>query len=539
MLKRSLLATAITAVTMASANAAPFLPMDARGLAMGNTGVASAKRAHAPAYNPSLLSQADNSDDFAILLPQVGVNIADEDEMYDTFTTINDDLVPQLEDLMDENTVGNFNDNLQSLSDAADALDSAISSLGDVTDLNSATAKISEIRSRNQDVKDALSAVTSDLTSVDNLTADLTNQLNSVSGSPLSGRLGTSAAIAFPGKKFAAAISVSGTATFSGRAFFTAEDSALLNGYADAGLAYAQSAEQLTTDLDTLLDNAETGSVTSDQLTAIQSQASDTAGFTSDTITTAAGDISIIDNGVLSADAEDAQMNSNLEVIAVAVADVGLSFSREFTFWDKKVAIGLTPKLQKVITYHYAAQADYEGDIDEQDIEDTSETYTGFNVDLGASFRFGETNKWVVGLVGKNLISKSYDVQAAEIKGSDPLNPSYTGATTVSLNPQYRAGLAFDGEWTTVALDVDLVENDPIAWENPTQYAAIGAEFDVWNTVQFRLGYRTNMAASDAEVASVGLGFSPFGLHIDIAAMANPNKVEKEAGVAAEFGLYF
>ncbi|MDO6750024.1 conjugal transfer protein TraF, partial [Gilvimarinus sp. 1_MG-2023] len=79
----------------------------------------------------------------------------------------------------------------------------------------------------------------------------------------------------------------------------------------------------------------------------------------------------------------------------VAVSDLGISFSREFSIWDKKVAIGITPKYQRVITLHYAAEADYEGDIDEQDLEDASETFNQFNVDLGASFRFGATNKWV------------------------------------------------------------------------------------------------------------------------------------------------
>ena len=116
---------------------------------------------------------------------------------------------------------------------------------------------------------------------------------------------------------------------------------------------------------------------------------------------------------------------------------------------------------------------------------------------------------------------------------------TYQDGPEISLKPQYRAGLAFNGDWTTVAIDVDLTENDPIAWENPTQYAAIGAEFDVFDTLQLRAGYRTNLSVSDAEVASIGFGFSPFGLHIDIAAMANPNDVEKEAGVALETGFYF
>lgn len=100
MIKRSLLAAAIAAVSAQSAVAAPFLPMDARGLAMGNTGVASAQRAHAPAYNPSLLSQAHEDDDFALLFPQVGVNVADEEEMISEAESISDDIFPEFEDVV-------------------------------------------------------------------------------------------------------------------------------------------------------------------------------------------------------------------------------------------------------------------------------------------------------------------------------------------------------------------------------------------------------------------------------------------------------
>jgi hypothetical protein len=83
------------------------------------------------------------------------------------------------------------------------------------------------------------------------------------------------------------------------------------------------------------------------------------------------------------------------------------------------------------------------------------------------------------------------------------------------------------------------MENDPVAFENPTQYAAIGAELDIFSTLQLRLGYRTNMSVADADMVSVGFGLSPFGIHLDIAAMANPSDPEKEAGVALETGFYF
>ena len=83
------------------------------------------------------------------------------------------------------------------------------------------------------------------------------------------------------------------------------------------------------------------------------------------------------------------------------------------------------------------------------------------------------------------------------------------------------------------------MENDPVAFENPTQYAALGVELDVFSFLQLRAGYRTNMSVSGDDVASIGVGLSPFGLHVDIAAMANLDEPKKNAGAALQLGFYF
>src|SRR5690606_16808520 len=115
MMKRSLLAVAVTALTSQAVYAAPYMPMDARGLAMGNTGVASAKRAHAPAYNPSLLAQGSEKDDFAILLPQVGVQASDEQEIIDEAELLSDEIIPRFEKAVEgENGIGGLDNALNS-----------------------------------------------------------------------------------------------------------------------------------------------------------------------------------------------------------------------------------------------------------------------------------------------------------------------------------------------------------------------------------------------------------------------------------------
>ena len=192
MIKRSLLATAIAAMSVQATNAAPFLPMDARGLAMGNTGVASAQRAHAPAYNPSLLSQGSDDDDFALLFPQVGVDIADEEELIDEAEKISDDIFPAFEDAI-EGAAGvseGLDANLDTLTARIDQLETALG-----------TGDANQIATANSNLKDALTTVDSDLVLTQSAISDLTGSLGKISGSPLSARLGVASALAIPSKK--------------------------------------------------------------------------------------------------------------------------------------------------------------------------------------------------------------------------------------------------------------------------------------------------------------------------------------------------
>lgn len=550
MIKRSLLAASVAAISAQSALAAPFLPIDARGLAMGNTGVASAQRAHAPAYNPSLLSQAHEDDDFALIFPQLGVSLRDEEDTVSTAEDIADDLLPALEDLIEDGVDGgpSFELRVEALEQAINNFDVAIQNINNNS--ITPTTRLSNLETRNTELKDALEDVRDSLSDVDNVADNLTESLESISGDPLSGRLGVGTALAIPSKKFAAALSVSGTATFSGRAIFSDRDLDLLGSYVPGAQAYIDEARAVTNTFDAALTaaNAETNDADKVQTLAnelqtnnIEDQIDDASNFGF----TAGNGTEIFSGGELTDEASDPNLDSRVEVVAVAVVEAALSFSREFTIAGEQVAIGITPKIQKISTFHYVTEVDNDDDIESEDIEDSQEDYSHFNLDIGASYRFGDANQWTVGLVAKNLNGGEFDYQDAvvEVDAEDRALPGFQERTIrggkVSLDPQFRAGLAYQTEWVALALDVDLMENDPVAFENPTQYAALGAELNLWDTVQFRTGYRTNMSASDADVVSVGFGFSPFGVHLDIAALANPNDVEKEAGVAMELGFYF
>jgi hypothetical protein len=553
MIKRFLLATSIAIAIAQQASAAPLVPMDARGLAMGGTGVASAKLAHAPLYNPALLSTAHADDDFAIVFPQIGVIVSDEEEMIDSFDALSND--PYSSSSSGESIIDHFEgitDQLDIILTSGDS--GSVSMEQQISDFETLISNVPGNGGDDSTTSAALTTATNDLNTsatlltgqtqeLEDTTFDLTSELSSISGRAIRGNLGLSGAIAIPSKTFAAAISVSGSTFFSGRMFFTDSDNSLFNGYAEAVNAYATTTQeytQATQDLAQATEDLE-NCTTASTCTATEVDAVTTATTDAEAKQSELESFSYEKDGrtILSTDGIsgdiilDDDLTSNVQIVAVGITEIGLTFSREFEVLGENISFGITPKLQTIKTFNYVASVDDE-DIKEEDITDTEQDFSSFNLDAGAAYQFGASNQWQVGIVAKNLISKEYETES----NANTITGEVT-KTKISLDTQFRGGVSHTTDWTVIAIDVDLMENDPVAFEEPTQYAAIGAELDLFDTLQLRAGYRTNLSVSDASIASIGLGFSPFGVHLDIAAMANPSNIEKEAGVAMELGFYF
>lgn len=546
MIKRTALATAVAALALPTVNAAPFQPMDARGLAMGNTGVASAMRAHAPAYNPSMLAQEFGKDGFAILLPQVGVSVSDEREMVDTAQDIADLIFPRFEDaVMSNNSTNNLEDSVADLKTAIDNLETALSGLSSSTpsDVNAA---IADLQHKNTALGTAAENVQTSLGTVDTVTKEMTSALESISGSPLAAKIGLGSTIAIPSKTFSTAISFSGNANISARVNFSDKDTGLLNAYAPAASGYVAQAQNLSGNLGSTLDNITNSNDDDAQKisnlkhaidgtggsTGLKDDAENLKTYTSQNVG-ALNNTPIIENGALTAGASDPDLNSSVEVVAVAIAEVGLSFASEFDIAGQQIAFGITPKIQKISTFHYGDEVDGFEDVESDDLKDSQLDYTDFNIDIGASYRFGEDKNWMTGVVVKNLLGGSYKYQDVQTQSA------YLPGGKVNLNPQVRGGIAYHSKWFNAAFDLDLIKNKAVAYEAETQYASLGVELDVFRTLQLRAGYRTNLVSGGTDVVTAGFGLSPFGVHIDVAAMANPSDYLREAGAVMDLGFYF
>lgn len=324
----------------------------------------------------------------------------------------------------------------------------------------------------------------------------MNNELKRLSDKPLSGDIGLGIAGGVPGKTIGIGAYVEGHGVISGVASYSAVDQVLVDG--------------LISDAATL-DNCVNDIIN--------------CATTPPTLNT----ITVDDPSNPTAIQVNFDPNENLTSTAdgrgVGVSEAGISLSHAFTHF----ALGVTPKFVRVDTFDYQANVDT-ADADNFDASDYSKKYSDFNLDVGIAKTFGDSAH--VGLVIKNLLSQEYDTAQKE-RLSAALYDKRGGA--IELNPQVRAGAAYELSWVTLATDLDLTKNKSFGITKDSQYFSLGAEFDPIKFLLLRVGYRADLVDSGASVLTAGLGFALFGTHFDIAVAGNDNEV----GGALQFGIAF
>ncbi|OOF17758.1 hypothetical protein BZG79_03995 [Salinivibrio sp. MA427] len=199
---------------------------------------------------------------------------------------------------------------------------------------------------------------------------------------------------------------------------------------------------------------------------------------------------------------------SSATILAAGVGELGVALATNLDIAGQRVAVGVTPKLQRITTYNYGVSVDAY-DSDDWDDSRYREEENAFNLDLGAVWQSGP---YQIGLAGKNLVSQ--DVDTVTINNN---------RFTYELEPQFTLGSAFVSDFVTVAADLDLNKKSgfkgTLNVDDDTQFFRVGAEFDAFGHAQLRTGYRADLEDNVDNAFTLGLGLSPFGVaNLDIAA---------------------
>lgn len=278
---------------------------------------------------------------------------------------------------------------------------------------------------------------------------------------------------------------------------------------------------------------------------AVPSQGLSVGVFTNGNLTaTVRGDYAASDDALL-ADLENGTipatpgvtdgLDSQGKILASAVAEVGISFARAIELANgQRLQLGLSPKYVNLQTFQYTETVSgFEDDDFDGDQYQTDKS--GFNLDLGAAYAFGDQQQWNAGAAVRNLIPMELDSAA-----SRPLLGEQV--RTLELDPMVTVGLAHRGDYHVVTAELDLTEKKAFGYEDDTQWLAVGAEFDAYRYAQLRVGVRHNLASNDDNEGieektqfTAGLGLNILGARLDLAALYS----DADVGAAVELGTAF
>ena len=210
-------------------------------------------------------------------------------------------------------------------------------------------------------------------------------------------------------------------------------------------------------------------------------------------------------------------LTSKVNVRGAVLHETGLTLASDFRLFGFPVAIGITPKTVEVTTF------DASGGVESTAVDsDQGKTeYSDSNMDVGLATYLG--GGFRLGVVAKNISKKSYATALGNI---------------IEVKPQIRAGIAHQTDWTTIAIDVDITKNPPAGLEEETQFISAGIELDVFNFLQVRLGQIHNRIATtttEEDITTFGLGFSPLGIHVDLAYAGN----SRDKSIGLQLGFRF
>ncbi|USD62841.1 conjugal transfer protein TraF [Vibrio sp. SCSIO 43140] len=221
-------------------------------------------------------------------------------------------------------------------------------------------------------------------------------------------------------------------------------------------------------------------------------------------------------------DIEQRYMDSEVQMQAFASAELGLALGKNFVIADQDVSFGITPKFQKLRTYALIASVQ---DFDADNAEDSMVEKSAFNFDLGAAWHY---ENWRLGLSVRDIIQQEIDVKTHD----------GTKIDSYKLNPMATIGSAYNGDFVTVAVDIELTKQERFANLNDeTQYLRFGIEGNAWDWAQLRAGYEIDMQDNADSAITAGIGLSPFDVvSLDIAGnYAGSNQLGASANLAFTF----
>ncbi|MEM7281049.1 MAG: conjugal transfer protein TraF [Pseudomonadota bacterium] len=191
-------------------------------------------------------------------------------------------------------------------------------------------------------------------------------------------------------------------------------------------------------------------------------------------------------------------LNSSVQGAGAQVTELGVTMSNQFEFLSRPIGLGLGSKVMRIDVFDEVEQI-IQGDLS---VADNRRSDLTVNFDFGLAMKL--TERFDLGLAVKDVLPKNYETASGR---------------EVRFRARPRLGLSYRVGDLQLALDVDLIESQPLAGELPSQISAVGMEWKVFPSIAVRGGFRQDTAGERGSAWSTGAGFQWRRWLIDVAYM--------------------
>ncbi|MCI5787719.1 MAG: conjugal transfer protein TraF [Helicobacter trogontum] len=188
---------------------------------------------------------------------------------------------------------------------------------------------------------------------------------------------------------------------------------------------------------------------------------------------------------------------------AFNLLEIPVGYAYRFNFNNSELSIGITGKLMLGASLYHEQ---FLGSNLQFNTKFASNIHynTTFGIDIGSYYGYdlSDTGQLGVGLVIKNINTPTF---------------RFDGAPTISIKPQYRAGIAYNGKRFSLAFDADVLPNKVLTYSQYGLYSQmIGGGFKLdYKFIDVRGGVAYDLRRDTGAILTAGVNILGF---IDIAA---------------------
>lgn len=182
---------------------------------------------------------------------------------------------------------------------------------------------------------------------------------------------------------------------------------------------------------------------------------------------------------------------------AILMTEIGMAMAGTFNIADRKVAIGITPKVMHAETFDFFADATTDTTTDVRD------DYEDWDVNLDVGIVHQYDSHWRAGFVVKNLRTIQYETSLGNI---------------IEVRPQARLGVMHQSHRGLYAVDLDVIKNDPVRRGADSRMLSLGGEWRLYHIFKLRAGAAKNLSGiedSKKVLYTLGTHVNFFGGIID------------------------